>query len=436
MSCKAMTAMLAVLGAGQSQAVELNYGVEVGIGSSDNISRVPTGAESETIESAGVELILNREEGRVLADVVLDLSYFDYQSNSFDSEVVGMAFAEIRAKIVPDTFDWIVTDSFGQLNLNPFEVVTPANRENVNFLTTGPDFRMHFSAQSSLLAFGRYSLAHYEESGFDDERMLGGLALTRGLSSNTNASLNMTAERIEFDDPELDSNYDRQSAFLRYQLDGVRTRIGADLGQTWIHDDGERTDNPLLDLELARKISEYSTLTLRGGIRSTDAASELLADSRLIAADTRGACTPTSFGQTASPDPYETRDATLCWQFESFRTSVVLRAGYEEDNYENETQLDRTREVFQAFVQRQVTPRIRLGVEGWVNRADFDDSGQSDDESQIGMYLNWNAVGRLWVEVDVEYFDRNSSNRLTEFHETRAFLRLAWRNQRDFSDVE
>jgi hypothetical protein len=41
----------------------------------------------------------------------------------------------------------------------------------------------------------------------------------------------------------------------------------------------------------------------------------------------------------------------------------------------------------------------------------------------------------LWVEIDLEYFDRNSSNRLTEFNETRAFLRLAWRNQREFSDA-
>jgi hypothetical protein len=60
--------------------------------------------------------------------------------------------------------------------------------------------------------------------------------------------------------------------------------------------------------------------------------------------------------------------------------------------------------------------------------SDYDTAGQGDDETQYGAYFTWNVSGRLYLLLDAEHFSRDSSNLLSEFDETRAFLRLAWRS--------
>ena len=414
-----IAAALLTYGAG---AAEFEYGVEVGIGTSDNIARVPANEQSETIATAGLDLSLAREGGRVEADVEVDLSYYDYQDNTFDSEVSGMANADIRVNFVPQRFIWVLTENFGQTELDPFAASTPANRENINYFTTGPDLTVRLGSVGSLTLFGRYSMTTFEESNFDDERTLGGISLGRDLSARSNVSLNATAERVEFDNPAFGSDYDRQSAFLRCEVDGARTRIGAEVGYTEIHDSGDTNSSPLLELDFARDLSERSTVTLLAGIRSSDAASALRA-----APGAEGGI-PSQPGQISSTDTFETSHARLGWQFNAQRTNIMLSAGTERDEYDNQNQLDLKRNSFQASAQRQITPRLRLRVQGTLSSTEFESTGQDDDETQFGLHLSWNVTGRLYVEVDVDKFDRKSTNALSEFDETRAFLRFAWRS--------
>ena len=103
---------------GAAGAAELQYGFEAGVGTSDNIARVPANGESETILTAGVDLRLLREGSLVNADVNLDLTYFDYRDGTYDGELLGTGEANIGLAFIPERFVWIVQDSFGQLQLD------------------------------------------------------------------------------------------------------------------------------------------------------------------------------------------------------------------------------------------------------------------------------------------------------------------------------
>jgi hypothetical protein len=415
-------AVAASLWAGAAGAAEMTYGVEVGVGNSDNIRRVPAGEESETILTAGLEYGLLRTDGRFHADVDVDLSYFDYQDDTYDSEVLGIANADLRYLFVPGRFEWSLIENFGQSAEDPFAASTPDNRENINYLTTGPDFMFRLGTAADITLFGRYSTTDYEESDFDDERLLGGLALGRELSARSELSLNVTAERVEFDDTDAGSDYDRQSAFLRYDTEGARTTVGVEAGYTEIHDDGSTSSTPLFELDVERRMTERSTLTFSGGVRSSDAASALRAGSL------PGGATPGGPDEVSSTDTFEAQHASLAWAFTAQRTEFMLSAGWEQDDYDNDSTLDRDRNIYQVSARRQITPRLSLRAEAELVSSDYDNFGQDDDESRYGLFLSWNAVGRLYIEADVEYFDRDSSNALSEFEETRVFLRFAWRN--------
>lgn len=414
--------------AGSASAAELEYGISIGVGTSDNIGLVPTDERSDTIATAGFELRFIREDSRVDADVYADLDFQAYQGDVFDNQVSGLASTDLRFRFVPERFEWALTDKFGQLTLDPFAAPTPANLENVNYFTTGPDLTVRLGSLGSLRAFGRYSSTIYEDSNFDDQGLLGGLALGREISARSNLSLNATTERVEFDDPNFGSDYDRQSAYLRYELDGLRTRVTAEAGYTEIHDFESTRSSPLLELDIAHNISGRSTLTLLGGVRSSDAASALHYQ-RISEGGILDLPEPLS-----STEPYETSHAVLVWQFAASRTILRLSTGYSEDVYDRDILLDNKRGFFGVSAERQITSRFSVRGQATFDSTEFETANQDNDETELGLYMSWNPVGRLFVELEVDRRNFESSNPLTDFDETRIFVRLAWRDRRGFSE--
>ncbi len=409
-------------------AAEVEYSVEAGVGTSDNIGRTAEDEESSTILTTGLDLKWLREEGLVNADVDVDLSYFIYDDSDYDSEIVGLATADLRLRFMPDRFEWVITDSFGQTQTDPFAASTPANRENVNFLSTGPDLIFRLGSVAAVTMFGRYSMTTYEDSNFDDTRALGGLSISRNISQRSTVSLNATTERIEFDDPLVGSDFDRQSYYVAYESSGARTRISAEGGYSEIHDFSDSNSYPLIQLNIARDLSPRTVLTLNGGVRTSDSASSLGAD------DVFGGGGPTRPGRISTTGTFEIRDAGISWQFTAPRTVFTAGLGYEENLYDNESQGDRTRHTVHLTARRQLSSRISLEGHAGLYSNDFEESGQEDDEMQFGIQLAWHATGRLWIEFDVDHVDRDSNVDTTEFSETRAFLRFAWSNAGNRAD--
>ncbi len=421
-SCIGIAALMLAGGAG---AADFQYGIEAGVGTSDNILRVPANEDSETILTTGLDLRLLREGSLVNADVNVDLTYYDYQDNTFDSEVTGTAEALVNLAFVPERFSWVVQNSFGQNERDPFAAPTPQNRENINYFSTGPDFSVRLGGAGVLTLYGRYSMTDYEDTPLDDDRALGGISLGRDLSARSNVSLNLTTERVEFDDPAFGSDYDRHSAYLSYRNTGARTRIGVQAGMTELHDLGRTNSSPLLDVDIERDVSPRSILALRGGIRSSDASTALRSGNAVGGGGFTGLP-----GQISTGDPFENRHATLEWRFAAQRTGAGFSAGYNEDKYENQTALDRKREDYDADLYRDVSPHIRLSLRAAYQSSDYDNASFSEDERLFGASLSWNVSGRLYVDLSYDDIHHDSSNPLQDFDEGRAFLRIAWRNTR------
>lgn len=414
--------MAAILFA-SAAAAEVEYGVEVGIGNSDNILRTPTDENSETILTTGFDLTWLREDGLLWADVDLDLSYFEYQDDAFDSEVAGLADAELRLRFAPERFEWVFTDRFGQSRTDPFVQATPGNSENVNFFSTGPDLTFRLGTAASVTLFGRYSMSNYEDTNFDDERELVGVSVARNFSQRSRFSVNATTENISFDDPLVGDDFDRRSAYLSYENEGARTRLNAQAGMSQIDRDGETEDYPLFSLNVSRDLSPRTVLSFSAGTRSSDASSGVGFDD--VFGGGGGSGIP---GRISTADTFEMRDARLTWEFSAPRTQFGASIGYQDNVYDTASEFDRSRRTVGLHARRQVSPRFFLDAHANLSTSEFDESGQEDDETQVGLLASWNAVGRLFIELDLSFQDRDSTVPETEFQELRAFLRFAWRS--------
>lgn len=413
-------AALGVFGALPVSA-DVEFGAQLGVGHSDNISRVAEQEIDETIGTAGVDLIWREQRQRFNSDVRIDLTHLNYFDDTYESEVVGTADANLVFSFLPERFTWLVQDSFGQALADPFVAITPETRENVNYFTTGPDVIFRLGSTGGLRFFGRYSAVEYEDSLLDSERTLGGASLIRELSQRSQIALNGVTENIEFDDL-LGADYDRRHAYLSYDMQGARSEIGMELGYTWLdRASGEASGGALARLELTRNISASSALALSAGTQLTDS-------SDVLRAGASNEPVIGGVGITASADPFENRFASLEWRFNRNRTEFNIGASWNDDLYDEQSEFDRTRWVYGASLTRQLSRAVSLNLLADVSDESFEAVDLDAEELRGAVTLSWMLGSNIGLSLLAERIDRNTSTGAGEFVENRAFLNLFYRS--------
>ena len=168
----------------------------------------------------------------------------------------------------------MLQEDFGQAQVDPFAPVTPTNRENINYVSTGPDLDLRLGSLGFVDVTARYARTQYQTSPFDSNRLTGSIA--RGpaiIGSIPRISLDGSAERVLFDNTVENTDFDRSSVYGRYELEGCAHRAAANLGATKVDQGNESTTGPLAKLQLSRKLSAAAKLTFTAGRDLTDAAS-------------------------------------------------------------------------------------------------------------------------------------------------------------------
>jgi hypothetical protein len=402
-----------LLGMGSAYA-DVSYEVSTGIGHSDNISRVDEGQIDETLASAGLLLEWQKSSRRVSGDTRVNLNYVEYLDDTYDGEVLGTASANVDFGIIPERFHWTFEDNFGQARSDPFVPVTPDNRENVNYFTTGPELHLRFGQAMSAEVFGRYSSTHYEESPFDVERISMGVGIGRDTSQRSRLALNFVADESTFDTGLGD--FERRNAFVSYDLGtGGRTTLNSQLGYSWLEmDGGEENGGLLIDLSLTRELTRSSTLTFTAGRNFSDAGESLGGGGAV----------------TASPDPFQSTDGSLDWRFTRRRTTFGLGLAYDEREYETQSQFDNKSLHYRAEFSRQLRPTLQLSLNATYTTEEFAQTGIESDDWTGEALLDWRFGRHLGLQLRVERSGRSSSTGTGEYIENRVYLGFTFRGNR------
>lgn len=416
-----------LLNAQATRAADLAYELSAGVGHSDNITAAETNEVDEDIAMAGLRFSLGERTARLIADVVSDLRYFEYLDDTFDSELVGSLAGNARFGIVPERFEWVVSDNYGQALRDPFQAATPENRDDINVFATGPDVWLNFGSQSRLRVGGRYTLVSYEDLPFDSDSKAGEAEFLRMLSDVSSVSLNARVQQVEYDEEALQADYDQNDYFLRYDVTGARTQLAVDLGYTEIEREvaSEKEDGMLWRLNVVRRMSGSSTGTVAFGREFTNAASAFAAGQGF-----EGVGLSASSGvQNARPF---TRDfANLRWGFARNRTALSLGGTYEERKFEDDpTQplgaLDQELTSFFANVERTMSPRTSLGLSGGYQKSEFEIPGTDYDEVDAGVNFRWRWSETTSLDATYRYVDRSSDIAGGSYTENRFLISLVY----------
>ncbi len=419
-------ALLVLAGAASAQGVDL--GITVGAYHTDNVRRTFTDEESQTVGEVGLRLGIQRDAGRFNSHVNANLAYRTFFDDAYDDDLFGGLDARLAYWFLPERFSWVVEENYGQALIEPRSVDTPGNQQGANYFSTGPDLVIPFGARTNLLVSGRWSDAAYEETDADNQRVSGRIGLERQMNERTTLSLNGTAERVEYDNELLGSNFDRQSAYVGYATQGARTTLSLEAGYTALHDYGDTTGGPLLDLTIERQLSPRSRLTLNAGTNLTDSAEAMRRDQGIVGIEIDA-------GQAiVSTDSFQSDFVSLALDLEGARTSASLGVNWRKEHYERVDTLDRNASGVTALVSRRVSPRLSARLYGGWTTQDFDNAGTDFDEWNAGLGFDWAFSERLGVTLAGDHFSGSGDTPFgfggRDYKENRITVRLTYTPRR------
>ena len=414
----AIAAVLAV-SAGTAQA-ELGWSVGTGAGHSDNANRVETGKIDDTLMTLGGAIAYEHESRRVQASLTGYGTYLDYLDDTYDSDFLASGTGSLVIGIVPEQFLWTFDDTFGQMTINQFEPVTPENRQNANFFSTGPDLILRIGSQSNLKFGARYADSRYEETDtVNDQRLTGDITFSRQTSASVTWSAVAQASRVEYDVPG-NPGYDLQNLFGQLQAEGARQTVSLDLGATRVADGGESYTNPLVRLDWNRRLTPSWTMDLNLGSEYRNTADRFVA----------GASVPDSGtgGVNVTGVPSETYYGGVTFSFQRPGTGFYVGTTYTRDNYVRSGELDENYWNASLGVSRRFTQQVQGFADYRYEKRDFQSGVGTDDTNTFSARLDW-ALGRaIFITGGYRYEDRGSDIGTNGYTENLVYLSLSYRH--------
>ncbi len=424
-----MKLLAGVTGAALLAAVPLSeaavrIAVSAGATHSDNVQRTPDG-ESETTADVGLQLDIDRSEGRLKANVGGNLQFRSYLDDAFDDEVAGSLVARASYDLIPDRFIWVVEESLGQTLADPRAVDNAANRQRTNLFSTGPDVRLPLGPRTQLGIQGRWSQASFERSGDDNRRLEGSVAFERALGTRSRASLNVSGARVEFDDASRGSAYDLQSVSIGYAIDTGRSQLELQGGYTALHDFGDTSGGPLVNATFTRALTARSSISVAVGTALGDSADAFRRSVGGLGSAVR--TDPT----LVSNEPYQADYASLNWQSSGARNGLAIGIDWRREDGERSDLLNRTRVGATATLSRRFSPRWTGSLSGTLAREDFSEATLEFDEWSVSAALDWTVGRSVTLGLALDHGEGEGDSVLAagfrDYVENRVSLRLTYR---------
>ncbi len=412
------------------QPNNFSYGADVGVGVTDNVTLVPTDRVNQTIATADLDFSVQQATRLLSADLKGNFSYLDYLQDAYSANLIGRFDGVAHAALIPERLTWTLQDDFGQGQVNAFTAPTPDNRENINYLSTGPNLWLRFAGTGFFELSARYARSQYSISPFDSNRVLGSFELGDLLSARSSISLNGVTEHVLFENTSINTDFDRTSAYAHYEISGARTQLTANLGGTEITQNGSSTSGPLAKLQVDRKVSPATRIIFSVGRELTDASTGFsTAQTGAIGAIS---VTPA----TVTANSYTSDYASVGWNYERNRTTFGLSGRWEKDSYAQHPELDVTREGGEFSLAEKLTHALSVQLLGSLYTTDYPhtyfvatNGSSSIQDERVGAALTLREGRALVFRLRFDHISRAVSGNagVPGFHANTVFLTVGYR---------
>lgn len=407
---------------------EFRTGLSLGATHSDNAGRSQGNEEPETSLNVGLSSSLNYERNRRSFYLNADLRYESHSYGTYSDSLLGGIEGRAAYSLLHDRLTWVAEDNLGQALIQPHDVATPDNTQNVNVFSTGPDILLPLGQRTSISLQGRGTDVSYEEGDFGNRRLSGTLGVVRRMGARSSLSLQGSTEHIMYKSLPHESDYDVHSANLVWSAVGSKTTLNVQGGYSLLEEHEASAGSATFGLELTRRLSARGELSLFAGRNFGDAADRLKLDQGI-----RG----TGVGNrpaTISSDPFKSDHATVAWEFGGLRSQVAVSANWRREAHTTVKTLDRHAFDGGLHISRNLSPRMSVNFQSGYSREDFENSAIEFSEWTAGFGMDWKLTRTVSVSLNWDRLTGQGDTALgpgtRDYIENRYSFSLGWSPER------
>lgn len=204
---------LLILSSYQLHAANVVYNAGVLFGIYENVNLISNPTESEF--SQGLNLGLNVLEDSSSLYVNLDANFrsFNYSNNIAADRNNGQLLADLVWRITPGHFEWVLNNNFTQTVVDPLQSNAPANRQNANVFSTGPNYIIRLTPSNNLQLEARVENYSYQQYA-DNNRAATAIRWLHDVNIGLVLSLNNESELARFKNESGNLDFQRNDIFF------------------------------------------------------------------------------------------------------------------------------------------------------------------------------------------------------------------------------
>ena len=202
-----------------------------------NINHQNIPVDSEVAQTLRGRISVIENTANLVANFDTTLEATRYSNNQATDITTGQLLGNALWSIKPGQLEWFASDVYTQTALDPLSSNTPSNRQNVNALTTGPNYYVRINRRSNLALEARMENYAYDNTQIDNSRIFGASRLDYMFTSSVSSNLNYESTKTMYDNNVLNPDFTRNDVFLglyyqrnvnRVELQGGYTLIDYD----------------------------------------------------------------------------------------------------------------------------------------------------------------------------------------------------------------
>jgi hypothetical protein len=408
-----------------TSAADIEAEFRAGYGRSDNIARLEEDEQiDESIQTIGLSLDVLQETRKFEFVLRSNFDYLVYADETFDDEVVGGLMTAATYWFIPERFNWYIQNNWGQQVFDPFATTDPGNREDFNYLTTGPSLLLPVGTRNMIGLDLRASRVNYETRVFDNDRQMVRAYFDRAIRDDSNMSFNVRVRSVEFESGSTADDYDLNEVFIRYERETARDTVSVDAGVAEVEDEnGEKNDGYLFEAQWARNVSSATTVTYYGGSSISDGV-DMFRDIQDSTED---------IGETIDingfEDPFRNNYIGFRYDVRGERNRAVVEVAWNQEDYvvdPGQIGLDRDVGELELRFSRALTRDFFIDARVRYMTRDYKYIDRRDDDAVATLVFGYNFTPSFNTTIEGQYIDRDSTEVEDSFIEVRTFLRFTY----------
>ena len=418
-------AMAAVLGSVEAQEApqqqgNFDFGTTATTIWSSNIALAPTNLRQGTIGQLAIDLDYQESTRRLRTDLKINAAARHYFNGDFNDTLIGGLNGGLYLAIVPERFEWIVQDTFGQVLSNQFAAPTAGNLNNVNYLTTGPDLTFELGSALSVLLSGRYATTNYSRNGADNERLTGAMSLIRNLNDASDLSLTAKSDQLEYSGVVGNSLIHRDEIALGYGLRSSRTSAQFEAGYAKVTYGALDSATPVARITLRRRVSASTAFRLQGGVEYSDSGIDFR-DAQTLNGVRLDATTI-----VPALDVYRREFVATGLEVSRPRTSFGVTAELRRESHVQYQILNRTDSTVRIYAGRRLGPTMEVQGDAEYRADRLSSSGSRSNRTTGTARWLWRPNRALTWNLEYTYRNNASPAGYAKYHEHQVAIAVRW----------